>query len=79
MKIYIIGFILLSFTFFFNLAYSSTEPKDENNEETTDANDRILECGSILREDVKLTSDLDCVNIGDGLVVGKSDHYSNIS
>ncbi len=39
MKIYIIGFILLSFTFFFNLAYSSTEPKDENNEETTDAND----------------------------------------
>jgi parallel beta-helix repeat protein len=72
LKIYIIGFILLYSLLFYNQAYSSTEPKDENIQETTDANARILECGSIISDDVKLTSDLDCIN-SDGLVVGKSD------
>lgn len=72
LKIYLTVFIFLFSVLSPNLVYSSTELNDDNIEGTTDDDDQTVECGSIIREDVKLTSDLDCVNI-DGLVVGKSD------
>ena len=62
-KIVLIGFFLLFSYFSLDLVHSSYGSSENDKE--------IIKCGAIIRQDVKLTSDLDCVNI-DALIVGKS-------